>query len=339
MPVMLGNNDATECCMTKGAEGTIVNWQSIKGTEGQNVLDTLFVKLKNPPKSIQIEGLPENVVPVTRHITSTICVLPNDETISISRDQALVLPNFAMTDYVSQGRTRSDNPVDLSNCKNHQSYYTCLSRSASAAGTIIIQGFDANKIIGGASGYLRQEFRELELLDEITKLQYNKLLPDDIYSTQCNVIIQQFQAWKGTSYIPKNVHPAICSDFMFMRNAVISPWQIIKNTKAKSEAFKPSKSNLLNFVAAQVVLHKEVFLLPLIQLQYKIIIKGNNQLHLKLQYFAKQKNKKLTTILPMSKCNQTFNSTIKNILLNHLNKLITQIQTKNSSLTIHIILL
>ena len=89
--------------MTKGAEGTVVNWQSIKGTAGQNVLDTLFVKLKNPPKSIQIEGLPENVVPITRHITSTICVLPNDETISISRDQALVLPNFAMTDYASQG--------------------------------------------------------------------------------------------------------------------------------------------------------------------------------------------------------------------------------------------
>jgi len=35
-----------------------------------------------------------------------------------------------------------------------------------------------------------------------------------------------------------------------MQNAIISPWQIIKNTKAKSEAVKPPKSNLLNFVAA-----------------------------------------------------------------------------------------
>jgi hypothetical protein len=89
MPVILRNNDATECRMTKGAEGTVVNWQSIKGTEGQNIFDTLFVKLKNPPKSIQIEGLPENVVPITRHITSTIYVLPDDETISISRDQGI----------------------------------------------------------------------------------------------------------------------------------------------------------------------------------------------------------------------------------------------------------
>jgi hypothetical protein len=203
MPVMLRHNDATECCITKGAEATVVSWQSIKGPHGQNVLDTLFVKLKTPPKKVQIDGLPENVVPITRHVTSTMCLLPNDETISISREQVLVLPNFSMTDYGSQGRTRPDNPVDLSNCKNHQAYYTCLSRSASAAGTIIIQGFDTKKITGGASGYFRQEFRELELLDEITKLQYENKLPNYIYGTQRNVLIQQFQKWKGIAYSPK----------------------------------------------------------------------------------------------------------------------------------------
>jgi hypothetical protein len=32
MPVMLRHNDATECCITKGAEGTVVSWQSIKDT-------------------------------------------------------------------------------------------------------------------------------------------------------------------------------------------------------------------------------------------------------------------------------------------------------------------
>jgi hypothetical protein len=94
------------------------------------------------------------------------------ETISLSREQVSVLSNLTMTDYGLQGRTQPDNLVDLSNCKNHQLYYTCLSRSATAVGTIIIQDFDARKITGEASGYLRQEFRELELLDEITKLQY-----------------------------------------------------------------------------------------------------------------------------------------------------------------------
>jgi len=32
------------------------------------------------------------------------------------------------------------------------------------------------KLLGGASGYLKQEFEELQLLDEITKLQYKKKL-------------------------------------------------------------------------------------------------------------------------------------------------------------------
>ena len=64
--------------------------------------------------------------------------------------------------------------------KNHMSYYTALSRSATADGTIIVQGFDPSNIMGGANGYIRQEFRELELLDQITKLRYENALPDDI---------------------------------------------------------------------------------------------------------------------------------------------------------------
>jgi hypothetical protein len=32
----------------------------------------------------------------------------------------------------------------------------------------IMQDFDAKKIMSGMSGYLRQELRELEILDEIT---------------------------------------------------------------------------------------------------------------------------------------------------------------------------
>jgi hypothetical protein len=113
MPVMLRNNDATECCITKGAEATVVSWQSVEGPEKQTMLDILFVKLTNPPKTVNIYGLPENVVPITRHVTATMCLLPNDDEISLTRDQVLVLPNFGMTDYASQGRTRPKNPVDL----------------------------------------------------------------------------------------------------------------------------------------------------------------------------------------------------------------------------------
>ena len=255
MPVMLRHNDATECCITKGAEATVVSWQSAKGPEGQNVLDTLFVKLTNPPKSVKINGLPENIVPITRHTTATMCLLPNDDTISLSRDQILVLPNFAMTDYASQGRTRPDNVVDLSSCKNHQSYYTCLSRSATAEGTIIVQGFDPKQISGGASGYLRQEFRELEILDEITKMRYEGSLPDDINGHRRNTVIRQFQKLKGTGYVPKNVHPAIKwsknNPLDMLPVVTDSPWQIVKAQKKNNTKSKSVKSNIQGYVAAK----------------------------------------------------------------------------------------
>ena len=252
LPVMLKHNDATECCMTKGAEATVVSWQTTKGPEGQDVLDTLFVKLKDPPKTVKIDGLPENVVPVTRRTTATMCSLPNDE-ISLSRDQVLVLPNFAMTDYSSQGRTRPDNVVDLNSCHSHQSYYTCLSRSSSAEGTIIVQGFDPKVVTGGASGYLRQEFRELEILDEVTRLRYENKLSDSITGDRWNVVICQFRKCMGTKYVPKNVHPSIRWDERDPLDELAvttdTPWQLVKSSNEKKSA--STKSNLTGFVVAK----------------------------------------------------------------------------------------
>ncbi|KAF9455952.1 hypothetical protein BDZ94DRAFT_1285957 [Collybia nuda] len=144
LPVMIRHNAATELCITKGQEGVVHGWLSTTGSRGQLMLDTLFVH-------VMIEGLPLNVVPLTRTSVKTLCHLPDD---------IEVLPNFSMTDYASQGKTRPCNVVDLNNSRSHHSYYTALSRSASANGTIILQGFDASKITGGASGALRQEFRE-----------------------------------------------------------------------------------------------------------------------------------------------------------------------------------
>ncbi|KAF8582479.1 hypothetical protein K439DRAFT_1228957, partial [Ramaria rubella] len=62
----------------------------------------------------------------------------------------------------------------------------------------------------GTSGWLRQEFRELEILDEITKLRYEKNLPSNITGDRRNTIIREYQLWKGTSFVPKHVHAALC---------------------------------------------------------------------------------------------------------------------------------
>jgi len=210
MPVMIRNNAATEMCITKGQEAVVHAWDSHKTAEGRDVLDTLFVELTNPPTPVKLDGLPLNVIPLTRTSVTTSCRLPDDTSLTVSRNQVEALPNFAMTDYASQGKTRPYNVVDLSQCRSHQSYYTALSRSATAAGTLILNTIHPSKITGGASGALRQEFRELELLDNITTLIFNEKLPRKVaMGERRNILIDQFREYKGKNYIPSTVHPAI----------------------------------------------------------------------------------------------------------------------------------
>src|ERR1700728_54727 len=149
-----------------------------------------------------------------------------------------------MTDYTSQGKTRPKNPVDLSNYRSHQSYYTCLSRSATANGTVIVQSFSPRLITCGASGYLRQEFCELELLDEISKLRYEGKLPDHIQGNFRNLLIRAYPL----------THPALTwsgKDPMHLLSVVTdAPWQIIDKKKKKEDKIEAT-SNQSGFVTAK----------------------------------------------------------------------------------------
>ena len=121
LPVMIRYNYATEICMTRGQEGFVHGWQSKQGSSGQMVLDTLFVKLKDPPTCVKVPGLPENVVPVYPTTTNISAMLPNDEKFYIAHTQVEVLVNFAMTDFGSQGKSRPWNVSDpkISGPTNH----------------------------------------------------------------------------------------------------------------------------------------------------------------------------------------------------------------------------
>ena len=118
-----------------------------------------------------------------------------------------------------------------------------------------MQGFDPRVITGGASGYLRQEFRELEILDEITRMRYEKLLPNHFTGNRRNSLIHQFQEWNGTNYVPKNVHNSIRwnkHDPLDSLNVVTdSPWQIIQRGKQKGNAFTNKPTNSIGFVTAK----------------------------------------------------------------------------------------
>ena len=152
------------------------------------------------------------------------------------RKQVKVLPNFSMTDFAFQGKTRTYNVVDLNNCRMHQSYYTGISCSASVVGTLILQGFDAKKITGGASTALRQEFRNLELLDTITCLHFESALPSSISGSMRSELVSGYRKWKGANHIPTTVHAAIQwkkSDPFLEDDVEDVLWELLSNKPAE----------------------------------------------------------------------------------------------------------
>ncbi|KAJ7589429.1 hypothetical protein C8J56DRAFT_785005, partial [Mycena floridula] len=137
---------------------------------------------------------------------------PNGDVRSVSRSQVQVILNFSMTDYNSQGRTHDQNVVNLSSSKNHQAMYVALSCSASSNGTVIMQALTPSaikKVTQGIEGDLRQELCELELLNHITNMKYNGLMPSDIEGSTRNELLYNFCQYKGRNFVPDAVHSRI----------------------------------------------------------------------------------------------------------------------------------
>ena len=132
-----------------------------------------------------------------------------DIQISLWRQQVQILPNFAMTDYAAQGKSRPRNSVNLMNCKNQNAVYTSLSRSTTAEGTLILGDFNTNKITKGISGFLQQEFRELKLLNCITMDHFLGKTPCLGTVNLRKPIIWQYLLAKGPHFEP-GWHKALC---------------------------------------------------------------------------------------------------------------------------------
>jgi hypothetical protein len=216
MPILIKYNEATECCVTNGAEATVAGWKAIPLPEsnGKQALTLLFARLRKPPKDINLPGLPVNVVPIAPQTKEVTCTLWSDTSLIVDRTQIPVLPNFAMTDFASQGRSRQMNVVDGISCKTQFSYYTALSRSTSFAGTIILGGIDQTKICPerkrgrkepSTAGELRAEFRELEILNDITHKRCLGKLHSDVAGESRNPLIDSYQRTYGKHYVPRGV--------------------------------------------------------------------------------------------------------------------------------------
>lgn len=210
MPVLIRNNSATELGITNGQEGVVHGWQEGRGFHGQPVLETLFVQLSKPPTPVRLNGLPSNVVPISPTTTTQLlCSLRGGMKVLIDRTQVEVLPNFAMTDFASQGKTRDFNVVDLQACSTHQSMYTALSRGTCAEGTILLRDFSPSVVMNSISGRQRQEFRELAMLDDITDQRYNGTLPVEIFGIHRKELIASYRNWKGDGYVPESMHKSL----------------------------------------------------------------------------------------------------------------------------------
>lgn len=200
MPALIRHNEATELCMTRGQEARIVAWSSTRVPDhpGRRCLDVLYLQLIDPPRKVKLPSLPPNVIPLTRISQSIEARLRNDDFVRIARSQVPVLPNFAMTDYSSQGKTRQWNVIDLKECRNFQAAYTCLSRGVSIDQTLILRDFSDEKLTGSLDGELRQEYRELDQLSIVTDLIYEGVAPTSLLSGTRWGTLDAYRRWKAT---------------------------------------------------------------------------------------------------------------------------------------------
>ncbi|RDX50978.1 hypothetical protein OH76DRAFT_1455199 [Lentinus brumalis] len=95
-----------------------------------------------------------------------------------------------MSDFNSQGRTPPVNPIHITECFTCQSIYTL-------------------KLTGGLSGALRREFRELEILNEITHLRCEGNLFATVSGTTRASLIRSYQELMGPQHIPCSVPAAL----------------------------------------------------------------------------------------------------------------------------------
>ncbi|EIW51338.1 uncharacterized protein TRAVEDRAFT_77434, partial [Trametes versicolor FP-101664 SS1] len=93
---------------------------------------------------------------------------------------------------------------------------------------------------------LRQEFRELELLDEITKLRYLGKISPKVTGITRNELVHSFRKWKGEKFMPKTMHRALTwnvgDPFPIEDIQADAPWQMVEKAKPKDK--KQPKSDV-----------------------------------------------------------------------------------------------
>ncbi|KAF8580379.1 hypothetical protein K439DRAFT_1357150, partial [Ramaria rubella] len=117
----------------------------------------------------------------------------------------------------------------------------------------------------GTSGWLQQEFWELEILDDVMSLHHLGKLNACVEGDRRNTVIREYQKWKGTEYVPLTVHQALKwsknDPLHLLEKLEDEAWTIIDNklNKASNITFeqpmddKSSKRRILdeNYITAK----------------------------------------------------------------------------------------
>ncbi|KAI0083774.1 hypothetical protein BDY19DRAFT_899810, partial [Irpex rosettiformis] len=112
---------------------------------------------------------------------------------------------------------------------------------------------------GGLDGYLRQEFRELEILDEITKLRYNNKLSSNVYGETRSHIISSYRRQKGANYIPSNMPNALQwnskNPYILADPFDEAQWEIIKyeNKENSTDSKSIPKKNISSKITPKYI--------------------------------------------------------------------------------------
>ena len=152
----------------------------------------LEITLDKPEKIIKIDGLPENLGPITRDSKNTEYTFSSDLKEYIHRNQVWVLLNFSI-----HHKRRSD--------QEKPSWFEQLQKSS------ILLYLSVKKFNCKWNYHHAVIFPQLIICraSEITKLRYEGKLPDHIQGSFRNPWIRPYQKWKGTGYVPPLTHPAL----------------------------------------------------------------------------------------------------------------------------------
>ncbi|KAJ8473925.1 hypothetical protein ONZ51_g7564 [Trametes cubensis] len=174
MKVMIRDNLAFGKRLVNGAEG-IVKKVIYDVVDGKAYARVAYVQV--PGAGSVAPDLDEDIVPIFPEKHKFNCTVTSGGVKSVKhvyREQLPLVPSYAYTDYKSQGRSLTTAIVDLKSAKSLQGVYVMLSRLRSLQGLLLLRSVTPGKVCMRLSQELRDELSRIDVLDEITRLRFEK---------------------------------------------------------------------------------------------------------------------------------------------------------------------